>query len=513
MQKKQILNIINFVRAVEPRVPERDMLLPIKEQIRLMKENNLKGTFLLQYDALVRPEFTDLFINLDPKQFELGLWHEIVQPQVEACGLTWRGRFAWDWHTECGFSVGYTKKERELLVDVSFEKFKEIFGFYPKAFGSWFFDTYTARYIESKYQVDAFCNCKEQFGTDGYTLWGSYYGQGYYPSKNNVFLPAGNKDNQINIPLFRMLGSDPVYQYDYKLDISRDKPRNQDVISLEAVYQDSGKNPDWVKWYMKENFNGDCLSFGYAQAGQENAFGWERMGEGITLQFPYFAKLEKEGKIEIMQLGETGRWYKEQYSETPPSAITAHTAYDDENKSSIWYCTKHFRVNLFADDGAFRIRDIHIMSDNIADPFENTVCTEHCASYETLPFTDGSRYSGKGILAGGFLTYCDGTIPVFDKMLFKDDGNGCATVCYGNLTISLSEWGIKITGEKPFVLENRIGLDNAHIPDIIKLESKTLQLNYLGVDYKIELKQGTFKSEKEMLSSENVLEFNFKQGE
>ena len=32
-----------------------------------------------------------------------------------------------------------------------------------------------------------------------------------------------------------------------------------------------------------------------------------------------------------MQLGETGRWYKEQYSETPPSAITAHTAYDDEN--------------------------------------------------------------------------------------------------------------------------------------------------------------------------------------
>jgi hypothetical protein len=217
MEKKQIVNIINFVRGVEPRKPELDLLLPIREQIRLMKEYNLRGTFLLQYDALIRPEFTELFKDLDPEQFELGVWHEIVQPQVEACGLEWRGRFPWDWFSHCGFPVGYYKPDREKFVDLLYEKFKEVFGKYPRVFGSWLFDTHTIRYIEEKYGADAFCNCKEQYGTDGYTLWGGYYGQGYYPSRKNAFLPAQEEENQIRVPVFRMLGSDPVYQFDYSV--------------------------------------------------------------------------------------------------------------------------------------------------------------------------------------------------------------------------------------------------------------------------------------------------------
>ena len=58
---KNILNIINFVRAIEPR-PNRniDMQEPMREQIRLLRENGLRGTFLLQYDALVDPAFDSL---------------------------------------------------------------------------------------------------------------------------------------------------------------------------------------------------------------------------------------------------------------------------------------------------------------------------------------------------------------------------------------------------------------------------------------------------------------------
>ncbi|MBO5257723.1 MAG: hypothetical protein J6C42_09525, partial [Clostridia bacterium] len=117
MKKRQIVNIVNFIRAVEPRSP-MDLMTPVKEQIRLMKEHNLRGTFLLQYDSLILPEYTDLLKALDPAQFEIGVWFETVQPQVEAVGLPWRGRFPWDWHAHCGFSVGYTKEEREKLVDV-----------------------------------------------------------------------------------------------------------------------------------------------------------------------------------------------------------------------------------------------------------------------------------------------------------------------------------------------------------------------------------------------------------
>ena len=94
---KNIVNIINFIRAVEPR-PGRsvDMQLPMREQIKLMKKLGLRGTFLLQYDAMIDPAFEEL-IEEASAFCEIGLWLEIVQPQVEAIGLEWKGRYPWDW--------------------------------------------------------------------------------------------------------------------------------------------------------------------------------------------------------------------------------------------------------------------------------------------------------------------------------------------------------------------------------------------------------------------------------
>lgn len=58
----------------------------------------------------------------------------------------------------------------------------QIFGVYPKSVGSWFIDAVTLKYMAERYGVVASCNCKDQIGTDGYTLWGGYWNQGYYPS-------------------------------------------------------------------------------------------------------------------------------------------------------------------------------------------------------------------------------------------------------------------------------------------------------------------------------------------
>lgn len=59
MQKRQIVNIVNFIRDVEPRGPV-DLVEPVREQIALMKRHRLPGTFLLQYDALLDPVYTDM---------------------------------------------------------------------------------------------------------------------------------------------------------------------------------------------------------------------------------------------------------------------------------------------------------------------------------------------------------------------------------------------------------------------------------------------------------------------
>ena len=508
MKNRQIVNIINFIRGCEPRLVI-DLYEPVREQIALMKKHHLRGTFLLQYDALILPEYAQLLKSLDPAQFEIGVWFETTQPHVEKAGLRWTGRFPWDWHAHCGFSVGYTKAEREKLVDVLYEEFRAVFGYYPRVFGSWFFDSHTIRYISDKYGVDALCNCKEQYGTDGYTLWGGYYGQGYYPSRTNIFMPAQSEDEQIPAPLFRMLGSDHVYQYDYLLD-PNSGARRQHVISLEPVYSHVGGGvPKWVDWYLRENYNGECLSFGYAQAGQENSFGWPKMKDGLIYQFALFEKMQNEGKLVVEPLGDTGRWYKETFKTTPPSAITAHNAFDDDEKTSVWYSTKFFRTNLYTSHGTFRVRDLHVFHEKYPDPFENTVCPGNEAVYETLPVVDGNRNSGNGIFAGVYFTYADGSTLSADEMVFTDLGNGTADAAYGDLHVTLSENGMTFAASKPFALEFRIGTDGGHLPSVIGRTDKRIALNYHGTSYALCLAEGCFTSDTAAVSENNRIALSF----
>ena len=218
---ENILNIINFIRGSEPRDRNVDLVLPIREQIALMKELDLPGTFLLQYDAMLREDILELLRPLDPDRFELGIWFEMNQPHVEAAGFTWRGRpgFEWDWHANVGFSVGDTKEVRKKLADAIVARFVECFHRPVRSVGSWMLDAYTLNYLSEEYGITASCNCKDQWGTDGYTIWGGYWNQGYYPSRHNVLCPAQTPDNQISVPVFRMLGSDPVTQYDIGLSV------------------------------------------------------------------------------------------------------------------------------------------------------------------------------------------------------------------------------------------------------------------------------------------------------
>lgn len=88
MLKHEVVNIINFIRACEPRAP-MDLVTPVKEQIKLIEKHNLCGTFLMQYDALIDPQFVELMKGLDPTRFEIGVWHETVEPEVKAAGLEW----------------------------------------------------------------------------------------------------------------------------------------------------------------------------------------------------------------------------------------------------------------------------------------------------------------------------------------------------------------------------------------------------------------------------------------
>jgi hypothetical protein len=149
----RIVNIVNFIRLLEPRdsaITEDVLYQTVVKQVALMKKYNLRGTFLLQYDALLDPRYQKLLKSLPRNSFEIGAWWEIPQPLVENAGLKWRGRYPWDWRANIGFSTGYTPREREQLADVYMRDFKKIFGYYPKSVASWFIDAHTLNYLYQK---------------------------------------------------------------------------------------------------------------------------------------------------------------------------------------------------------------------------------------------------------------------------------------------------------------------------------------------------------------------------
>lgn len=393
----RIINIINFIRQTDYRVENADSLLfeVVEKQIELLDKYDFPGTFLFQYDALINPKYQELMKTKLSDKCEIGAWWEITQPHVEAAGLKWRGEHSWVSHANIAFSTGYTPEEREKLVDIYMAKFKEIYGKHPRSVGSWFIDSYTLNYMYEKYKIVASCNCKDQIGTDGYTLWGGYWNQAYYPSKTNAYMPAQSKEAQIPVPIFRMLGSDPIYQYDTGLGSHR-----QGVISLEPVYSESGRDQKWVEYFLESIVNQPSLAFNYAQAGQENSFTWNAMKNGLEMQFPLFDSLRANNQLRLETLEQSGLWYKEQFAVTPSTAVTTLTDVRNEGNKTVWFNSRYYRTNLLWENKSFRFRDIHLFDEKFESDYWRKAGEGNQFFYYTLPVVDGFLWSTTDNRAG-----------------------------------------------------------------------------------------------------------------
>jgi len=500
-ENPKIVNIVNFIRLLEPRDPKitQDVLYQtVVKQIELMQQYKLGGTFLLQYDALMDPRYQALLKTLPKDSFEIGAWWEIPQPLVEKAGLKWRGRFPWDWHADVGFSTGYTPAERELLADVYMKDFKEVFGYYPKSVASWFIDAHTLNYMYEKYGIVASANCKDQLGTDGYTLWGGYYNQAYYPSKINAYMPAQNAENQIPVPIFRMLGTDPIRQYDNGLGNKR-----QGVVTLEPVYPEAGGNETWINWYFKELVNGEDMEFNYTQAGQENSFTWAAMEKGLRIQFPLIAKLRDEKKVRVETLEQSGRWFKEKYKVTPATSMTVNEDIEGSDLKTVWFNSRYFRANLLWEKGSLRFRDIHMFNEKFPSIYEKERATKNEVMFFTLPVVDGNVWSTKNAQAGlSFSALIDGKDVLLEghDPIIKSTVPGKLDISWplintsGTLHIRMDERQIEIKIVGNAALKWYLDLtssDEAVLP-FTKVGKSRIDSRFEGMDYAVTTSAGTF---------------------
>lgn len=519
MEKKNIVNFITFARGKNQAHPLDYMVEATREQVELFKAHNFTSTVLLMYDAFIEPEFYNYLKPQVENGFtEVGLWFEIPAQLVEKAGLKWRGRegFTWDWFNEVGFLVGYTLEERKLLIDTAMESFKEIFGYYPKVVGSWHIDTFSLNYLSEKYGIIGSCMCRDQWGTDGYTIWGGYEPI-YYPSKNNVLCPASTEEKRINVPMLRMLGADPIYQFD--IPYMRDKWNYKEPIvgqiTLEPTILSTGKktaysgmDKNWSDWYFNMMVT-DNAPFSYAQTGQENGFGWFRIEQGIKQQCDLLDKHTADGSIVVEKMSETCKWFADNYKTTPCVTVDVKKDWMEQGRKAVWYYSNYYRSSVLFEDNHAWIRELRLFDENYKEPHLETPCRTNATYYDNLPLVDGTLWSTKaeandGIEQQGFAISEKesraGLYPVANcggewKKVFVNDISTLTEGENSTVTLNMQEGCIKVEYEKRKMtvkLPKTIALQLVHNNnnDIKEIKTKEIFYCHNGYEYSLKLKKG-----------------------
>ena len=447
------INVVNFIRGVEPREP-MDLLLPVQRQMDLSLKYQLPTTWLLQFDALIAGPFVHEIKSRMAPNHEVGFWFEMNEMLCRHAKVEWRGRsgYEWDYNPSVAFSIGYTKEERIKLIDAAMFSFQSTFGHYPRSVASWNLDAISMTYLSEQYGVDAFAVCRDQIATDGFTIWGAPIA-GYYPSKVNCWSPGTSRESQIGTPVFRMLGQDPVYYY-YREFPAPGGRRIHPPDTMEPVWG-AGRDPKFVETFYKMITHGPSLGFAYAQIGQENSFGWPSMEPGLPQQLEALAKIRDLGLANVETLGETGRRFKERFKVTPAQTqimLDDPFGNSDPAESTIWYQSRYYRANLHIRGDLPFLRDVTVYSDRNEQPFLRIPTRLSDVEQRMPAVMDGYHWSSRpGALgepgAGAFLTVNGKRVRTKGKPTVKQAGDSLYVRLpteFGLITITFTEIEIRV---------------------------------------------------------------------
>ncbi len=385
MKKTVAVNIYNFIRMshMEPSRFLLDDYETVENQILLVKQFGFPATYALKYDALMEPRYQRLLQEQLDAEDEISAWWEITRELCEKANVPFRGGKAteeYDERVDSAYSIGYAPEERKRLVDAYMADFYGIFGKYPKTIGSWVLDTVTLSYASERYGVLGGAICRDQLGTDGFTLWGGFPNGIYYPSWKNENIPAQSVKGQLSVPVFRLLGPDPIYNFEQDV-----RPGLQGVYTLEPSWV-TGRDPKWISWIFGCLTEEDALGVGYAQVGQENNFLWENIKPGLAPQLAKVRDLAEAGKLRVETMAQTAAWFRQSYRLTPPMTFQASKDWNEkENLSAQWYAGAHYRVGFLGEQGRLRIRDFFQYAEAYPSRYLDAAMTEKKSTFDALP--------------------------------------------------------------------------------------------------------------------------------
>ena len=475
------LSIMNFVRQCDPRSEAIDKALfqTTEAQLKVVNELKVENTFLLQYDAMCDDKYVNLFKTQATEKTEFGLWFEVVKQMTDAVGLEYQSPdgWTWDWRVRPGFLMSYSPKEREMLIDEAMRKFKEVFGYYPKSVASWLIDTHSLNYLNDHYNISAFGDCRDQIGTDAYTLVGGYFNQGYYPSRTNMHTPAQSQKNSLQTPMFRLLGACPIHNYDGTKYLKK-KIDGVWCYTMEAVW--CGKFKDVTDWFYDTYYKNEDMGFSYMQIGQENSFGSSKEFFGEYDDLASIIKMNIERvfaypDVKIMKMCDIGDLYKKTYDKTPTTSVVALDNWNDSDCQSAYYNTQKYVANIFRHNNKISLRSLYLFDDRVKDVYLVDTCETFDARYENQPIVDSLIWDDGSENVGMYLD--------FDATSFKVE-----KVDKSQLKAYWNDKSVTFTDSK-IVLENikEIVLNTGKTKAEIKIEKDAISYVYNGFSYELKV--------------------------
>lgn len=344
------VSIVNPVRGndfwdLKNQKPETAVL----GQIAILQEFNLPATWLLRFDALSNEIIVNELKNrtLDEK----GLFLEITPSWADQAKVSYHKSV--NWHAAgSAFLTGYERGEREKLIDKSFEKFREVFGLYPKSVGAWWIDSYSLDYMQKKYGIISGLIVADQYTTDNYQIWGQYFGTPYYPAKNNALHPAQSQQDKIPVVLSQWALRDPVNGYGSGVFESTFSVQPNDYIDYHKLGIDYFSK--LVNIYTEQEFN----QFGSVVVGLENTYDWSKYGKEYKNQISVLRQKNQSGLLNIVTLSDFASWYQKTFPQlSPEQIIVADDPLGSINKV-VWFMNPYFRAGWFYNQEGSVFRDI-----------------------------------------------------------------------------------------------------------------------------------------------------------
>lgn len=328
-----------------------------RTQQRLAHENGLKTTIQMTYSSLFNEEAIELAID----------HHQRFGDEI---GLTLLGlpckEFRDKYKTKDFCIWQFRMEDKRAIVTDVFEKFHQIFGFYPASTGSYYMDAELVSFIKEKYPMVqcAVATCWEE-GPKAYwnanNSWYTFNDGGpwsaWIPSRYNIHCPASGKEDDIGIVAIPHLSRDLLAVFDGPGSFFGTHPQN---VLRGMVYKD-GQYPylfnliDQYRALDKYN-NGFTYNMVFVGPGWMSKQGrWEApyslLEKSYSDCMAYYGELKKNGQVEDLTMSEFAEWFRANRSYTEPTCALWKDILYGSQKQIFWYLDPYIRTCVDMNQG------------------------------------------------------------------------------------------------------------------------------------------------------------------